>query len=291
MRTTLSPTIPLPEMTRPLVIVGHSAAMRQIAKEIEVATSSDVTVLIGGESGAGRRLIARTIHDRSPRHAGPFISVNCVCLPDARLESELFGDVNDLDWQSQVGRGRLEAADGGTVMLQDVGYMSWRLQGRLLRYIEAREVRRVGAPRMMKSDVRLMAITNRRLVHAVANQAFRDELFYRMNVIHIEVPPLRDRSEDIPALLRYFICVHAARLGRPVIDFAPDALTCLTDYDWPGNVRELKEVCERLVQRHDSSDRVGVDALPQAIVRRSMSRTVARWGSPAPRVQPGTLAS
>jgi DNA-binding NtrC family response regulator len=278
-------------MTRPLVIVGHSAAMQRIANEVETAASSDATVLIAGESGAGRRLIARTIHDRSARHAGPFVSVNCVCLPDARLESELFGDVDDLDWQSHAGRGRLEAADGGTIMLQDVGYMSWRLQGRLLRYVEAREVRRLGLPRPMPSNVRLMAITSRRLVHAVANQAFRDDLFYRMNVIHIEVPPLRDRSEDIPALLRYFICVHAARLGRPVIDVAPDALTCLTDYDWPGNVRELKDVSERLVQRHDSSDRVGVDALPQTIVRRSMSRTVARWGTPAPRVQPGTLAS
>ena len=222
------------------------------------------------------------------------MSVNCVCLPDARLESELFGDVNDIDWQSHVGRrpeaadgrGRLEAADGGTVMLQDVGYLSWRLQGRLLRYTEAREGRRVGSE-LMSSDVRLMAITNRRLVHAVASQAFRDDLFYRMNVIHIEVPPLRERSEDVSALLRYFVCVHAARLGRPVIDFTPDALNCLTDYDWPGNVRELKDVSERLVETHDSSERVGMDALPQKIERRSMSRTVARWASPAPHVPAG----
>jgi transcriptional regulator with PAS, ATPase and Fis domain len=143
----------------------------------------------------------------------------------------------------------------------------------------------------MSSDVRLMAITHRRLVHAVASQAFRDDLFYRMNVIHIEVPPLRERCEDISALLRYFVCVHAARMGRPAIEFTPDALNCLIEYDWPGNVRELKEASERLVQTHNSPERIGVDALPHAIVRRSMSRTVARWGSPAPRVQPGKLAS
>jgi DNA-binding NtrC family response regulator len=291
MHPTLSPSLPLPEMNRPLVIVGHSAAMRRIAQEIEVASASDVTVLIAGESGVGRRLVARTIHDRSARHAGPFVSVNCVCLPDARLESELFWDVNDdIDWHSHIGRGRLEAADGGTVMLQDVGYLSWRLQGRLLRFTEAREVRRVGSADLMSPDVRLMAITHRRLVHAVASQSFRDDLFYRMNVIHIEVPPLRERSEDIPALLRYFVCVHAARLGRPVIELTSDALSCLTEYDWPGNVRELKEVAERLVQTCKGSERVGADALPLAIVRRSMSRTVARWGSPKPHV-PGTLAS
>ena len=267
-------------MNRPLVIVGHSPAMLRIAEEIEVASASDVTVLIAGESGAGRRLIARTIHDRSARHAGPFVSVNCVCLPDARLESELFGDVHDsADGHGYTGRGRLEAADGGTIVLHDVGYMSWRLQGRLLRYTGTRHIQRAGSAQLMSSDVRLMTITNRRLVHAVASRAFRDDLFYRMNVIHIEVPPLRERCEDVPALFKYFQCVHAARLGRPVIDPTPDALNCLTEYDWPGNVRELKDVAERLVETHSTSERVSVDELPATIVRRSMSRTVARWGS------------
>ena len=289
MQTPLRPLRPLPEMNRPLVIVGHSAAMQRIAEEVSAASESNVTVLIAGESGVGRRLIARTMHDRSARHAGPFVSVNCICLPDARLESELFGGVPDgSDSRGlQTVRGRLEAADGGTVVLHDVGYLSWRLQSRLLRYTEARELNRLGSPRPMSSDVRLMAITNRRLVHAVTNQAFRDDLFYRMNVIHIEVPPLRERTEDVSALLRYFLCVHAARLGRPMLDLTADALNCLTEYDWPGNVRELKEVAERLVQTH-TSDRVAVDELPAAIVRRSMSRTVARWGAsaPAPAVVP-----
>lgn len=274
----------LPDMSRPLVMVGHSAAIQRIEQEISAAAASNVTVLIAGESGSGRRLIARTIHDRSSRHAGPFVSVNCVCLADARLESELFGHaetgINGRD--HYLYRGRLEVADGGTVVLQDVGYLSWRLQGRLLRFTETHKVQGTGSTLSTPSDVRLMAITHRRLVHAINNQAFREDLFYRMNVIHIEVAPLRERSEDVPALCRYFMCVQSARLGRPVVDLTPDALNCLTEYDWPGNVRELKEVAERLVQTN-TADRIGVDALPPAIVRRSMSRTMARWvAAPAP---------
>jgi transcriptional regulator with PAS, ATPase and Fis domain len=164
------------------------------------------------------------------------------------------------------------------LVLQDVGYLSWRLQGRLLRYLETHLVQRIGSAHSTPSDVRLMAITHRRLVHAVSNQSFREDLFYRMNVIHVEVPPLRDRCEDVPALLRYFMCVQSARLGRTVAELTPDALSCLTEYDWPGNVRELKDVAERLAQT-STSDRIAVDALPANIVRRSMSRTMARWGA------------
>jgi DNA-binding NtrC family response regulator len=270
----------LPDMNRPLVIVGHSAAIERIAQEIASAATSNATVLIAGESGVGRRLIARTIHDRSERQRGAFISVNCVCLPDARLESELFGQaeavVNSRD--HYIPRGRLEAANGGTLVLQDVGYLSWRLQGRLLRFSETHMVQRVGSTESTPSDVRLMAITHRRLVHAVTNQAFREDLFYRMNMIRIEVPPLRDRAEDVPALMRYFMCMQSARLGRPAAELSPDALSCLAEYDWPGNVRELKEVAERLVQTA-MFDRVNVDALPATLVRRSMSRTMARWGA------------
>jgi DNA-binding NtrC family response regulator len=276
-----SATPALPEVNRPRVIVGHSAAMQRIEHEIEAAAASDVIVLIAGESGAGRRLIARTIHGRSVRHGGPYVSVNCACLPDARLESELFGHVHDADDGSEPYsvRGRLESADGGTIVLQDVGYLSWRMQGRLLRYIETKEVLRVGSDEVRSADVRIMAVTHRRLVHAVTTHVFREDLFYRMNVIHIEVPPLRERCEDIPALLRYFLYTHGARQGRAMIEFTSDALACLTDYDWPGNVRELKEVTERLALTH-TSERVGVDALPDTIVRRAMSRTVSRWRSP-----------
>jgi DNA-binding NtrC family response regulator len=271
----VSPLRRLPEMSRPLVMVGHSPEMQRIEGEISAAAASNVTVLIAGESGVGRRLIARTIHDRSSRHAGPFVSVNCVCLPDPRLESELFGHAETAINGTHMSRGRLEAADGGTIVLQDVGYLSWRLQGRLLRYTETHMVQRAGSTLSTPSNVRLLAITHRRL-HAMNNPAFREDLFYRMNVIYIEVAPLRERSEDVASLCRYFMCVQSARLGRPMADLTSDALNCLAEYDWPGNVRELKDVAERLVQTN-TADRIGVDALPSAIVRRSMSRTMARW--------------
>lgn len=282
----VSPLARLPDMHRPLVMVGHSAAMRRIAEEVTEAAASKTTVVLAGEGGVGRRLIARTIHDRSERHHSPFVSVNCVCLPDARLESELFGHVETSAGREHYGsRGRLEAANGGTLVLQDVGYLSWRLQGRLHRFVDSHMVQRIGSTSSTPSDVRLMAVTRRDLVHAVTNHAFREDLFSRIAVIHIDVPPLRERAEDVPALLRYFMAVQSARLGRPVADLTSDALSCLAEYDWPGNVRELKELAERLSQT--TSDRVGVDDLPPALVRRSMSRTMARWGgSPPPPASP-----
>jgi sigma-54 specific flagellar transcriptional regulator A len=270
----------LPEINRPLVMVGHSAAMRRIAQDITAAAASNLTVLISGESGAGRRLIARTIHEHSPRHTGPFISLNCVCLPDTRLESELFGhvDAGIARREPYTSRGRLEAADGGTVVLQEIGFLSWRLQGRLHRFVDTHMVQRVGSSLSTPSDVRLMAITHRSLLHTVGYQPFRDDLFSRINVITIEVPPLRDRSDDVPALFRYFMCVQSARSGRPAPELTSDALSCLTEYDWPGNVRELKELAERLAET-TTSDRIGIDDLPAAVVRRSTSRMMARWGA------------
>ena len=270
----------LPEMTRPLVLVGHSAAMRRIAEEITEAAAVNATLVITGESGVGRRLIARTIHDRSARQNGPFISLNCVCLPDARLESELFGlaEIGSPARELYGSRGRLEAADGGTIVLHDVGYLSWRLQGRLHRYVDTRVVQRIGSPQSTPSDVRLIASMQSSLVHTVRNRVFRDDLFSRITVFHIDVPPLRDRCDDVPALFRYFISVQCARLGRPVAELTSDAQSCLTEYDWPGNVRELKELAERLAETN-TSDRLGVDDLPAALLRRSMSRTMARWNA------------
>jgi DNA-binding NtrC family response regulator len=287
MHAPVSPFRSLPDLNRPLVMVGHSAAMRRIAEEITEAAASNVTVLIAGESGVGRRLIARTIHDRSSRQSAPFVSLNCVCLPDARLESELFGiaETGSSGREQYGSRGRLEAADGGTVVLQDVSYLSWRLQGRLHRFVGTGTVQRIGSSQATPSDVRLMAITHRSLAQTVNNQAYRESLFCRIAVIQIEVPPLRERCDDVPALLRYFMCVQAARLGRPVAELTSDALSCLTEYDWPGNVRELKELADRLAQT-STSDRVGVDDLPPAIVRRSTSQTMARWG--ASPVRPGS---
>ncbi|HLG57019.1 MAG TPA: sigma 54-interacting transcriptional regulator [Vicinamibacterales bacterium] len=276
-------------MNRPLVIVGHSAAMRRISQEIAVAALSDVPVLISGEPGVGRRLIARTIHDRSMRYAGPFMSINCALLPDSRLESELFGQVkgSGADSRSDV-RGRLDAANHGTVLLQDVAYLSRRLQGRVLRFTETKQIQKVGALHLQPSDVRLMAISRRRLVDSVSNSTFREDLFYRVNVIHIEVPALRQRREDVPALFKYFQSVHAARLGRPLVDLTPDALHCLIDYDWPDNVRELKNVAEHLAVSCES-ERAGVEDLPTEIARgfspRSVLRAVPAWAPSYDRVR------
>ena len=283
MDSPVSPLRRLPDMNRPKVMVGHSAAIQRITDEITDAAASSLTVVVAGESGVGRRLIARTIHDRSERQQGPFISVNCVCLPDGRLESELFGHgETGVPGRDQYSRSRLEAADGGTLVLQDVGYLSWRLQGRLHRFVDTRMVQRIGSAQSIRSDARLVAITHgSSLMHAVRYQPFRDDLFSRINSIQIEVPPLRDRCEDVPALIRYFMCVQSARLGRPCAELTSDALSCLTEYDWPGNVRELKELGERLAQTN-ASERIGVDDLPPALVRRSMSRTMARWGGSPP---------
>jgi DNA-binding NtrC family response regulator len=267
-------------MNQPLVIVGHNVVMRRIAQEISAASASEVPVLISGESGVGRRLIARTIHGRSARHDGPFVPVNCACLPESRLEAELFGHAGDgaTDARSEM-RGRLDAASHGTIVLREVGCLTERLQGRLLRFMETKEVQRVGSVRVVPTDVRLISITRRRLAHAVADNRFRADLFYRMNVIHIEVPPLRERRDDVPALFRYFMCIHAARLGRPVASLTPDALGCLADYDWPGNVRELKAVAEQLVLTREPGGG-GVDALRTEILRRSSWRIGARLSPP-----------
>jgi DNA-binding NtrC family response regulator len=268
----------LPDMNRPLVLVGHSTAMRRIAQEIAVAALSDVPVLISGEPGVGRRLIARTIHDRSMRYAGPFMSINCALLPDSRLEAELFGQMNASGGSDT--RGRLEGANHGTVVLQDVAYLSRRLQSRVLHFTDTKQIQKVGSVHVQPSDVRLMAITRRRLVDSVTSNTFREDLFYRMNVIHIEVPPLRQRREDVPALFKYFQSVHAARLGRPLVDLTPDALHCLIDYDWPDNVRELKNVAEHLAVSCES-EYAGVDDLPTEIARgfspRNVPRAVPAW--------------
>ena len=178
-----------------------------------------------------------------------------------------------------VARGRLEAANRGTLVLQDVAFLSLRLQGRLLRFLETKEIQRVGSVHLTPSNVRIIAMTQRRLIHAVTNKAFREDLFYRLNVIHIEVPPLRERREDVAALVRYYLCVHAARLGRTMIDLSEDAMNCLTEYDWPGNVRELKDVVEELAITHTSAT-AGVDALPEDIVRKTWSPS-GPWRSAA----------
>jgi DNA-binding NtrC family response regulator len=231
------------------VMLGTSAAMRAIEQEIDVAASCSAKVLITGESGVGKELVARLIHEGSSRRANKFVAINCAGLPDSLLESELFGHVRgSFTGAYRDKKGWLEAAHGGTIFLDEVGEMSLRMQAMLLRFLETGEIQRVGSERPLPPlDVRVIAATHRNLAECVKDRTFREDLYYRLNVVHIEVPPLRDRREDIPVLLNHFLSTFSTshRLPRPEV--AAAALHRLATYDWPGNVRELKNVAERLV--------------------------------------------
>ena len=231
------------------VMLGTSAAMRAIEHEIDVAAACTAKVLITGESGVGKELVARLIHQGSARHASKFVAINCAGLPDSLLESELFGHVRgSFTGAFRDKKGWLEAAHGGTIFLDEVGEMSLRMQAMLLRFLETGEIQRVGSDRALPPlDVRVIAATHRNLADCVKERTFREDLFYRLNVVHIDVPPLRQRRSDIPVLLNHFLSTFSATHRLPVPDVAPDALERLASYDWPGNVRELKNVAERLV--------------------------------------------
>jgi len=232
--------------------VGASAILREIEQEILCTSSSDAKVLITGESGVGKEIVARSIHQRSRRSHLPLVTINCSGVPDSLLESELFGHVRGSFTDAyRDRRGWLEQADGGTIFLDEVGEMSLRMQGLLLRFLENGEIQRVGSDRIhIARNVRIIAATNRNLTENVAAKAFRDDLFYRLNVIHIVVPPLRDRRDDIEPLAQHFLDVFAESYGSPRPTLSDEALARLTSYQWPGNVRELSNVLERIVLRN-----------------------------------------
>jgi DNA-binding NtrC family response regulator len=244
-------------------MVGVSQATRALREEAEYAALSDAKVLITGESGVGKEVVARLVHERSARVRGPLITINCAGVPDSLLESELFGHVKGSFTDAyRDRRGLLEAAHGGTVFMDEVGEMSLRMQAMLLRFFETGEIQRVGADRGgSKVDVRVITATHRQLTEAMANKTFREDLYYRLNVVHIEVTPLRERREDIPELLNYFLPLFAESHRRPAPELTAEALARLVEYNWPGNVRELKNISERLVLRCRSG-RIDVAALP-----------------------------
>jgi transcriptional regulator with PAS, ATPase and Fis domain len=225
--------------------------MRALDEDLRDAARSDAKVLITGESGVGKELAARTIHAFSPRSSGPLVALNSAGVPDTLLESELFGHVRGSFTGAYRDRpGLLELARGGTVMLDEVGEMSLRMQALLLRFLETGEIQPVGSDRpRTRVDVRVIAMTNRRLVDQMAAKAFREDLYYRLNVIHIVVPPLRERRDDIPALVDQFLRTSVQRYGVEPPEMSPEAMACLIEYSWPGNVRELKNVIERCVVR------------------------------------------
>ena len=232
-------------------LLGVSAAIKDVDAEIGFASRSDAKVLITGESGVGKEVVARLIHERSRRSLLPLVTINCAGVPDSLLESELFGHVKGSFTDAHRDRiGLLELADGGTVFLDEVGEMSLRMQALLLRFLENGEIQRVGADRPdTRINVRVIAATNRHPLDRIASRDFREDLYYRLNVIQIRVPPLRMRREDIPAFIAHFIRSHAERHRTMQPQIAADALDALVAYDWPGNVRELRNVTERLIVR------------------------------------------
>lgn len=229
-------------------LVGDSAAMLGVRHRIARMASADSTVLVFGESGTGKELVARALHEQSPRRTRAFVAVNCAAIPEALLESELFGHRRGAFTDAKSDRiGLFEACEGGTLLLDEVGEMPLGLQAKLLRVLQEGEVRPLGAQAPVKVDVRVVAATNRRLEQEIARQRFRADLYYRLSVLRIELPPLRSRREDIPTLVTYFLAQLRARTGRIIETPSLEVLRRLCAAEWPGNVRELRNALERAV--------------------------------------------
>lgn len=249
-------------------LVGRSAAMRRIAELIaRIGTrGTPVTVLIQGESGTGKGIVAKAIHARGPRHARPFVSVNTTSLPEQLLESELFGhEAGAYTDAREMKRGLLEIADGGTVFLDEIGDMPKAAQAKLLHFLESHAFRRVGGVRNIEVDVHVVTATNRDLEAAVAHGDFREDLFYRLNVLPVRVPPLRERPEDVAPMATYFVDTISRELRQPAREIARDAIAVLEAYSWPGNARELRNVIERILLLEESS-LVRTEHLPHELI-------------------------
>jgi len=239
--------------------------MVDLLQEINRIARSDAKVLVTGESGVGKELVAQGIHGQSARALRNFVAVNCAGLPETLLESELFGHVKGSFTGAYRDKpGKLELADEGTIFLDEVGEMTLRMQGLLLRFLETGELQKVGADRVVGHlDVRVIAATNRNLRELIAAGTFREDLFYRLNVIHLHVPPLRERSQDIPLLVSHFLEQYSLRNGDVRREIAPDAIALMLAYPWPGNVRELENVVERLVVTARSERICAADLPPE----------------------------
>jgi DNA-binding NtrC family response regulator len=227
-------------------IVGGSRAVRGLLETIERVAQTKSTALISGETGTGKELVARAIHARSAERGQPLIKVNCAAIPEGLLESELFGHVKGAFTGAVSNKkGKFALADSGSIFLDEIGTIAKPLQGKLLRVLQEREIEPLGGDRTLRLDVRVMAATNRDLRRMVAEGEFQEDLYYRLNVIPIEIPPLRERRDDVPLLVRHFLARHAQRVGRRVPAVSDEALEALVAYDWPGNVRELENTLER----------------------------------------------
>jgi two-component system NtrC family response regulator len=243
-------------------IIGVSKPMQEIFSYIERVSFADVPVLITGESGTGKELVARAIHERSNRASGPFVALNCGAVPETLLETEFFGhERGAFTGAVRAHAGRFEQADGGTLFLDEIGTMRVDLQAKLLRALQEQEIQRLGSSQNRKVDVRILAATGEDLTEAIRNKAFREDLYYRLNVVPIHLPPLRDRREDIPLLIQHFLDTAARKFSREPPAISTEAMELFQAYSWPGNVRELENCMERLLVL-SRGPRVTVDDLP-----------------------------
>jgi transcriptional regulator with PAS, ATPase and Fis domain len=269
----------------PAIVVGESSAMRQVAELIKRFTRTDEQVLITGESGTGKELAARAIHAGSKRCAGPFVVVNCAAIPSNLVASELFGyEKGAFTGANARTKGQIEHAHGGTLFLDEIGDMPVDLQGHLLRFLQEGQIMRVGGREAIAVDVRIVSATNVRLREAIAEARFREDLYYRLNVLTLPLPPLRERLDDIEPLARHFLQTAARDFGRCVDAFDADALAALRRYTWPGNVRELMSMVRRAVVIGDGEtvklrDLMGIDDLPRPVAPVLGPKPVLRAGS------------
>src|SRR5687768_3920058 len=257
-------------MQEALKLIGNSRPIHKLREDTRAAARTDAKVLITGESGVGKEIVSRLIHAAGPRANYPLITVNCAAITETLLESELFGHERGSFTGAFRDRvGVLEMAHRGTVFMDEIGETSPRMQSLLLRFLESGEIQRVGATRSNgRVDVRVIAATNRDLLGAVAAKIFREDLYYRLNVIHMTVPALRDRADDIPLLLEHFMDVFSLEYSTPRLRFAPDAWSLLVSYHWPGNVREVRNLVERLtVRTSETPSLITVADLPSEIRR------------------------
>jgi formate hydrogenlyase transcriptional activator len=229
-------------------IVGKSEAIRRVLQQVETVAPTDSTVLIYGETGTGKELIARALHNLGARHSNPFVKLNCAAIPTGLLESELFGHERGAFTGAITQRvGRFELANRGTMFLDEIGEVPLELQPKLLRVLQEREFERLGSTRTLRTDARLIAATNRDLEALVKDQKFRSDLYYRLNVFPVRIPSLRERPDDIPLLVRHFVQQLSRRLGKSIDTIASETMSALVRYPWPGNIRELQNVIERAV--------------------------------------------
>jgi two-component system response regulator HydG len=270
------------EATRPLPqLIGESAAIEKLRDLVARVADTDATVLVTGESGAGKEVVARALHASSRRSHGPFIAINCAAMPENLLESELFGHVRGAFTDAHAARvGLFAQANGGTLFLDEIGDMPLTLQPKILRALEDRKVRPVGGSTEISIDVRVVAATNQDLEARIEEKLFREDLFFRINVLHIPVPPLRSRAGDILLIAQHFVCDVAKRFGKEVTGISPPAAQRLLEYDWPGNVRELRNCIERAVALARYEE-LRVDDLPEKIQSYRASHVVVASDDPS----------